>query len=183
MLVCNRREALLTLLGWALATPAALRLTAAPGLTVPVSAAASAKPRRTLAKCPAASNCISSTSVGNPSKYGAPWSFAEVTDDPQAAWRSLQEALQQQPHVQIVESDDVYVHAVLPSRFPSRGTDDLEFLMRPEERLVLYRSASRDTQYIYPFAQPLSDFGHHQRRLEEIRGRLGWRPLDWNQVY
>jgi len=65
-----------------------------------------------------------------------------------------------------------------PAKVPPGSTDDLEFLLRPADKIVLYRSATRDTVLVYPFQQPLSDQESNLKRIEQIRSELGWGPYD-----
>jgi uncharacterized protein (DUF1499 family) len=132
-----------------------------------------------LAKCSAEENCISSTAVGNPSKYGPPWSYAKATTDPSEAWSSLEAAIRAEPGLELQVVQGLYLRATAPSVFPPGGVDDIEFLLRPADRVVLYRSSSRKVTYVYPFMQPLGDFGSNKARLERIRSRLGWESLDF----
>lgn len=46
------------------------------------------------------------------------------------------------------------------------GVDYMEFLIKPQDQIVLYRSVSRDTLFVYPLQQPVSDQGSIKERLE-----------------
>lgn len=39
-------------------------------------------------------------------------------------------------------------------------------MVKPEDQIVLYRSVSRDTLFLYPLQQPVSDQGKIKERLE-----------------
>jgi len=73
---------------------------------------------------------------------------------------------------QVKEVSDRYIWVEFPSLLG--GTDDVEFLLLPEEKLVAYRSCSRNVNYIYPIQTPLGDFGANLKRLNQIRSELGW---------
>ncbi|CAM9540016.1 unnamed protein product [Phaeothamnion confervicola] len=60
---------------------------------------------------------------------------------------------------------------------PPNSVDVVEFVLRPDENLALFRSATRDSVFVYPLQQPLSDRGGNARRLEDVRTRLGWASL------
>lgn len=143
-------------------------------------------------------NGVSTAAIKNPQAYMAPWSYLPETSDPAKAWQSLVSAVRNvDPNVVMVEivvgTDTYYLHATVPSSFlmttglgrpmPGDGggaalLDDLEFVLRPEDNLVLFRSASRTSIFIYPLTQPVSDGGSNRKRLDKIRLQLGWQELN-----
>jgi uncharacterized protein (DUF1499 family) len=127
----------------------------------------------------ATENGVSTSAIRNPTRYAVPWSYLTETDDATKAWKSLQQALLLvEPLAEIVALDSnlrdsgrFYLHAVV------NGEDDVEFLLRPDDRLVLFRSAARTSVFVYPVTQPVSDGNRNFMRLEKIRNVLGWQAL------
>jgi uncharacterized protein (DUF1499 family) len=80
------------------------------------------------------------------------------------------------------QQTSIDLHATVPTEFPSGATyDDIEFLIRPEDTIVLYRSVSRTSVFLYPLTQPVSDKNSNLKRLEKIRNKLGWDALGERQ--
>jgi uncharacterized protein (DUF1499 family) len=128
--------------------------------------------------CAADEACVSTAAVRNPSKYGPPWRPSKLSPeagDDARAWRSVLAAVGEEPSLKIVERDDTkrYLRATCPSAVPTDGQDDVEFVLRDGPSL-LYRSATRQSVFLYPLQQPIANQKSHVNRLSAIRARLGW---------
>ena len=84
-----------------------------------------------------------------------------------------------------VEDGRFYLHVTAPSAVPPGSMDDLEFTLNPAERLVFYRSATREAVFVNQVAptQPLTDNGANRKRLEGIRAQLGWGKLTYGDEF
>lgn len=136
--------------------------------------------------CRADENCVSCSSVKSPSKFGAPWSYTPETFSETRAWKSLKDTLLSVQGVELVEENltaedgTFYLHATAPALIPPGSVDDLEFVLNPKDKLVFYRSATRDTVFVYPLQQPVGDKGNNRARLESVRTALGWELLSYD---
>ena len=108
-----------------------------------------------LSGCPATPNCVCSQAA-TPRHAIEPLRF---NGDPADAWGRLRQLLAAWPRTRILTSTDTYLHAECKSPF-FRFTDDVEFLLDGDGRLIHVRSASRAGR---------SDFGVNRRRVEAIR--------------
>ena len=140
-----------------------------------------------LAGIAATENGVSTSAVRNPSRFSPPWTYLTETESPTVAFKSLLAALQQVEPAAAMDVVDTnyensgmyYVHAVIGE--DTTSADDVEFLLRPEDQLVLYRSASRTSVFVYPLTQPVSDGNRNLKRMQKIRGILGWEELGYPQ--
>jgi len=124
-------------------------------------------------------NGVSTSAIRNPSAYMPPWSYLTETSDSAKAWKSLTAAVQAlDPQVHVVDQTDTYLHATVPTQPPGSGLDDLEFVLRPADNLVLFRSASQTAVFVYPLTQPVSDRSSNRKRMEQLRNALGWQELN-----
>ena len=138
--------------------------------------------------CSALENCASSSAVRSPSKFVPPWSYADVArlrEQPERAWLQLTRAVEAVggDGVVVVERDDDrrYLHVTAPSKVPPGSLDDVEFRLDAETRAVYVRSATRESIFVYPLQQPLSDAGTNMARLVRIRDELAWEDVGYDR--
>jgi uncharacterized protein (DUF1499 family) len=115
------------------------------------------------APCPNKPNCVSSFANDEDHQIAA----LEIEGSTEAAWAGLQTILEDTPRVEIVSSSGNYIHAVYTSSF-MRYRDDVEFLLRLDEKDIAVRSASR---------VGYGDMGVNRNRIEAIRDELSEQNL------
>jgi uncharacterized protein (DUF1499 family) len=108
-----------------------------------------------LPACPGKPNCVCSQD-DRPRHRIEPLRFEGEADQ---AWARLRQVVAGLPRTRIVSDTDTYLHAECKSLI-FRFTDDVEFLLDRDGRLIHVRSASRAGR---------SDFGVNRRRVEAVR--------------
>lgn len=130
-----------------------------------------------LRKCNAKENCYSSSSKAAET-YLSPWSYEFTKLSLETVWSSLLTAVKAQGLV-ILEADysKKYILAYedcSDKRQPSDAKNYYEFLIKPDDYLVLTRAVVDKTTFVYPLQQPIPDFNILQSKLDSIRLRLGF---------
>ncbi len=111
-----------------------------------------------LSPCPATPNCVSSDAADDAHSID-PLALGE---DPAIAWEGLLVYLRSDSGYTIIAQDKDYLRAEARTRL-LRFVDDVEFHLRPEDKQIAMRSASRIG---------FSDLGTNRRRLEAVRQAL-----------
>ena len=122
----------------------------APGL-----AAAGQSP---LAPCPGKPNCVCSDDP-DPGHRVPPFRLAAAPDE---AWKSLEKIIAELPRTKVVSATNTDLQAEVKSRLFG-FVDDLAFQLRPGQKIIAVRSASRSGYF---------DFGVNRKRVEDIREQL-----------
>jgi hypothetical protein len=127
---------------------------------------------------------VSSSAVKNPSKFTPPWSFSTSTSSPDRAWSNLLNQVSTLSGFDIITEVEgegwKYLHLTVPTIFPpgdSNCLDDLQFVMRVVDGLVLVRSSSRRSVFVYPLQQQVGDKDSNRKRMEGIRRGLNWAEM------
>lgn len=162
--------------------------------TVGVGQSDQVQPRRLglqrgrLQGCQANENCFSTSSTAS-GKYLPPWTYRDTisANNPELAWKSLLVALQDQGLKVLQDTrrskptENLYYLLAAEKDVPKQPPGAslfYEFLLRPDDELVLYRAIVDKTVFIYPMQQPVTDFGALQSRLDAVRNSLGWAKVE-----
>ncbi len=111
-----------------------------------------------LRPCPSSPNCVSSDAPQG-SHYIEPLPLPQGNTP---ALSVIRAAIEQAPRTRIVTARDDYLHAEFETLI-FRFVDDLEVHVRPDEKNVAVRSASRVGRW---------DLGTNRRRVERLRRQL-----------
>ena len=108
-------------------------------------------------------DCVSTASIRDAKgSYSPPWTFETSPDE---AFARIKGVLASDDAFVITEVDDTarYVRAYA-KRLASVNRDEVEFLVRGDDKVVLYRSTAR-------LNGSVSDFGANRKRIDDIRRR------------
>lgn len=118
-----------------------------------------------LSPCPTNPNCVCSDSAIKDKKhYIEPY---HLKVNPPEGWDVLKEIVGALPRTTIISASSHYLHAAAKSRI-FRFVDDLEFQLRPQQRIIALRSAARLGYY---------DFEINRSRIEKIRNQLRFQGI------
>lgn len=112
-----------------------------------------------LNNCPETPNCVCSFEDKTDKHFIEPFAYSAAEKDVTAR---LKEILNGMPRTKIVEQSENYISAECTSLL-FRFTDDLEFYIDSEKKLLHFRSASRIGH---------SDLGVNRKRLDSIKEKL-----------
>ena len=134
-----------------------------------------------LLQCAARSNCVSTSSIKSVEKYARPWSFEGSAEE---AFDRLVSTAKQTDTLRVEEADKAagYVHLTAKSSVPPTGVDDVEFLINAQDKLITFRSNSREVAFAGP--QQLGDRGSNRNRLVQLQRKLGLKDMgDYGSEY
>lgn len=123
-----------------------------------------------LLTCNIKSNCISTSSINSVEKYSRPWQYVKSVEE---EYNDILNIINNSPYLKIAETDDKlhYIRAEAKSAFPPTGIDDVELLLNDNDKIITYRSNSRE---IVPAGtEIIGDAGSNRNRLNGIKSKLG----------
>jgi uncharacterized protein (DUF1499 family) len=126
-----------------------------------------------LLSCKPSSNCISSSAFQSLEHYGKPWAFPESNSADEEYELIINALKSTEFRLKIADqnAEKHYVRAEARSAIPVTGTDDIEFLVNPIDKIITYRTNSREVAMAGP--QVIGDGGSNKNRLDIIRRKLG----------
>lgn len=147
-----------------LSSSVAIVLSSAAFVTMPISSSAAADSVHSIGMCDVeGDDCVSTASIRDAKgSYSPPWTFETSPDE---AFARIKGVLASDDAFVVTEVDDTarYVRAYA-KRLASINRDEVEFLVRGDDKVVLYRSTAR-------LNGSVSDFGANRKRIDDIRRR------------
>jgi len=122
-----------------------------------------------LLPCKLKSNCISTSSVNSVVKYSRPWLYTKPLAD---EFNEIVDVMNKNPYLKVVTVDESlhYIRAEAKSAFPPSGIDDIELLLNDNDKIITYRSNSRET--VIAGTEIVGDAGANRNRLNDLKSKL-----------
>lgn len=122
-----------------------------------------------LLPCKLKSNCISTSSVNSVVKYSRPWLYTKPLAD---EFNEIVDVMSKNPYLKVVAVDEGlhYIRAEAKSAFPPSGIDDIELLLNDNDKIITYRSNSRET--VVAGTEIVGDAGANRNRLNDLKSKL-----------
>jgi len=108
-----------------------------------------------LKPCPKSPNCVCSQETKK-SKFMEPLSYSGTDAD---ALKKLKSVVETYENATLIEENNAYLHYEFVTKI-GKFTDDVEFLLDSEKKLIHFRSASR---------KGYGDFGKNKRRMKSVQ--------------
>jgi len=128
------------------------------GIFTTVAGIENSTAKQMISTCPDKDNCVSSLDIGT-KHYVEPLNYQGSIENSRAR---LLQVINEFSRTQVIENSGTYIRATFTT-FLFRFTDDVEFQIDNNAKLIHMRSASR---------VGYSDLGTNRRRCEEIRKRF-----------
>lgn len=144
-----------------------------------------------LRSCQSSENCLS-TSSKSASQYAPPWMYGLSSSTSSSssttssstplneidAFNVIKVAAQRQG-LKVLKSDESNLYILAAEKgetpkFPAGSSLFYEFLIKPADKLVLYRGVVDKTVFLYPLQQPVGDFGILREKFNAIQRETGF---------
>lgn len=125
-----------------------------------ITQSATTKPMRSIKSCEVDDDCVSTANIKDAKgAYSPPWTF-EV--NPDEAFARIKGVLKSDDGFVITEVDDEARYIRAYAKRITVDQDEVEFLVRGDDKVVLFRSTARSNGSV-------SDFGANRKRIDDIR--------------
>ncbi|KAL7442572.1 hypothetical protein ACHAXH_008216 [Discostella pseudostelligera] len=128
--------------------------------SVAIAADESSNVNRSIRACELNDDCVSTANIRDAKgSYSPPWTF-EVSPD--EAFARIKGVLKSDSSFVITEVDDEARYIRAYAKRITVDSDEVEFLVKGDDKVVLYRSTARKNGSV-------SDFGANRKRIDDIR--------------